>query len=647
MRIILQLILLFIAFSSFGQAIVDIPTRSLKSVRDFGIVGDGVSISQTKLDTLSAFLDDSLAQTKIYWPGGEYLFPDTFSLTNKRGFHFVGDGSSSVQPKTRLRVNGSGAGHRGVLSLTSCTDFSFRGIEFVVGGSGADQAVELKADDIPSLSCLEGIFEHCQFRRFTGIAEFTYAALYIRNSAMITLHHCTFPTAVKSLRLGNQYGIETGTYGDGHVAQITLSQCWFFGDVERVYCSGVIYEDCFFDIKTGSDSQPSVMTTVAPERIRNETLLNNFCQPAATNKTRTFYIQGTNSLSGGLTAIGNRVAEVAIGFDLISGFADIKNNLSLQTDVADKFVNIRAGATKVTVWNNDVASLTAAGGVEISDATSGVYKQSPFGAIAPTTTQGDLIIRGASVNERLAVGPFGGILGANGTSPIWAMPTNLVVLFDEHLQSVTIGGALNLGNINSGTVATMTAATGSGTTPGIVQLQTGTDTTGRSTYRNGLAAMRFGSGRVIFSSRLRVPTLSDGTETFTVWVGFVDNGAITGDTTDGAYFIYSSASTYYTNIANWSGKTSNNSSRTEVSSATAVTANQFYTILIDVNAAGTQADFYLDGVLIGSSTTNIPTGSGREFGFGYKIEKSAGTTSRNLDIDYSWFAYQFSSSRFP
>lgn len=50
-----------------------------------------------------------------------------------------------------------------------------------------------------------------------------------------------------------------------------------------------------------------------------------------------------------------------------------------------------------------------------------------FDAISPTTTQGDLIVRGATVNERFGIGASGSILTSNGTMPVWSPASTLVV----------------------------------------------------------------------------------------------------------------------------------------------------------------------------------------------------------------------------
>lgn len=216
-------------------------------------------------------------------------------------------------------------------------------------------------------------------------------------------------------------------------------------------------------------------------------------------------------------------------------------------------------------------------------------------------------------------------------------PQNVVNLYEDYL-AVTVG--------QFGWASTLvTAITGTAAHPGLVQLATGVATNGIASMRNTGTSVLFSGGRHRFSTSIRIPTLSDGTESFTLFVGFLDTGATAGEGSDGAYFIYSSDATYYANVNNWSAKTANAAARTVVNSATAVVAGQFYTLAIDVNAAGTAVEFFIDGVSIGTSTTNIPIATGRETGMNYKLEKQVGTTTRTMDIDYTWYTFKPTTPR--
>lgn len=63
--------------------------------------------------------------------------------------------------------------------------------------------------------------------------------------------------------------------------------------------------------------------------------------------------------------------------------------------------------------------------VPIADGGTGqTTKAAAFDALAPTTTRGDLIARGASSNGRLAVGSQFSFLGSDGTDPLWRSAAN-------------------------------------------------------------------------------------------------------------------------------------------------------------------------------------------------------------------------------
>jgi len=129
-----------------------------------------------------------------------------------------------------------------------------------------------------------------------------------------------------------------------------------------------------------------------------------------------------------------------------------------------------------------------------------------------------------------------------------------------------------------------------------------------------------------YEIRVRMPTLSDGTNTYTVRFGLMD-GIAAGQPANGVIFSYTNG----TNSGRWRGSTIASSTATNVDSTITVTANTWYRVKIIVNAAGSNVDFYIDDVLIGSATTNIPTAALRLVA---KIEKSAGTTARTANIDY-------------
>jgi hypothetical protein len=105
-------------------------------------------------------------------------------------------------------------------------------------------------------------------------------------------------------------------------------------------------------------------------------------------------------------------------------------------------------------------------------------------------------------------------------------------------------------------------------------------------------------------------------------------GTITvGDAANQIFFKYN----HGLNGGNWSAVTRSSSVSTIINSSIPVVANAWYKLKTVVNPTGTNVDFYVDDVLIGSSTTNLPTVAMK---FVFKLEKAAGTTARTTSIDY-------------
>lgn len=113
-----------------------------------------------------------------------------------------------------------------------------------------------------------------------------------------------------------------------------------------------------------------------------------------------------------------------------------------------------------------------------------------------------------------------------------------------------------------------------------------------------------GGGVIQLDWIVNIPTLSDGTDNSIMYFGFqtTTTGTVSAGT-DAIVFQYDHATS-----TNWRGLTTASSTTTVASGGTNVAVDTNWTHLqMIINAAATQVDFYVDGVLIGSSTTNIPT----------------------------------------
>jgi hypothetical protein len=211
--------------------------------------------------------------------------------------------------------------------------------------------------------------------------------------------------------------------------------------------------------------------------------------------------------------------------------------------------------------------------------------------------------------------------------------TDLMLLDDfiHHSYEGTFGIFSNVAN--SGTTGLLDAPDNAH--PGIYYLKTITNTTSSSSLRTSTSSLLLGGGRLICNWLVQLPTLSDGTDTFTIRCGLGDSAS--ADFTDGVYFEYTDS----VNDGKWDIKTASNSSRTTENTNNTVTAGQWDRLTIDVNADGSSAAFYVNGTQCTNSpiVSNIPTGAGRHTGFVIHMVRSAGTDARDLYIDL-FSAYQ-------
>jgi hypothetical protein len=194
----------------------------------------------------------------------------------------------------------------------------------------------------------------------------------------------------------------------------------------------------------------------------------------------------------------------------------------------------------------------------------------------------------------------------------------------------------------TGTGAQLTSiAVGSFNAFGIYSLDLGTTTTGRASLWAGTAsAVKLGLGQTRFAARYAVQVLSNGTDTYTARVGFIDSNS--AESTDGCFFRYTNG----VNAGKWQAVCRNNTTETATDTGVTATAGTFQRFEVTVNAAGTSVAFAIDGSTVATITTNIPTAAGRETTYGIMAVKSAGTTATSGGyIDYAEVEMFFTSTR--
>lgn len=182
---------------------------------------------------------------------------------------------------------------------------------------------------------------------------------------------------------------------------------------------------------------------------------------------------------------------------------------------------------------------------------------------------------------------------------------------------------------------------------GVLILNAGYSTNGRAGYIwpltdvGGNTAIYFGTGEAIFRSRVRLNVLSDGTNTYAARVGFTRDPA-SSTPTDALFFEYYPASR---GNGNWWAVSRNNSSNRAVDTGVAATSATFQVLEIAVNAAGTEAVSRINGTVVDTNSSNVPSGSSRGTGYGAALTKTAGGETRRMLVDYVLVALHHPSGR--
>jgi len=215
------------------------------------------------------------------------------------------------------------------------------------------------------------------------------------------------------------------------------------------------------------------------------------------------------------------------------------------------------------------------------------------------------------------------------------IPASTAATQDGNIAISTIGGA----------VTTFTTPTAN--RQGIIELSTSTSATSRSyiatSNQTSTQSMVLGGGKILYEVSVQIPTLSTSGERFAFIAGFTSTlNSIT--ISNGAAFLYDEGGVAAGSAAsaNWQVVTSSATTRTYTTTATTVTAGQWYKLQVIVNAAATSVGFYIDGTLVHTETSTIPTAA---IGFANQIIKSNGTTARTVLVDYVYLKQKYTTAK--
>ena len=191
----------------------------------------------------------------------------------------------------------------------------------------------------------------------------------------------------------------------------------------------------------------------------------------------------------------------------------------------------------------------------------------------------------------------------------------------------------------SGTGAAFSDITATASHVGVWGLATGTDTGGHTLLRTQLDGFIFGKGRIRFGTWVRTPgNLSSSADRYEMYMGIFDTSA-PASVQDGIFIHYRDN----INSGNWEADVENGGTGTVADTGTTVADTTWYYLEVEINAAGDEVRFFIDGTLKVTTTSGPASGTTAELRVG--ILKSVGTNTRVMQIDAAYLAGDLTTAR--
>jgi hypothetical protein len=208
------------------------------------------------------------------------------------------------------------------------------------------------------------------------------------------------------------------------------------------------------------------------------------------------------------------------------------------------------------------------------------------------------------------------------------------VLYDEF---VTPNGGSSLGWASNSSSAVGLSVVSDTTSQGLYYVEPSTAATRANLYLY-TAGLEFGGTDFYIETKLQLAELATVSQDFCATFGFNNNlnYDANGACTNGANMQINRA----VNGANWITNTVSGGTATTTNTSTAIAAATWYRLGILVSKTNSNVTFYVNGTLIATHTTNIPSGTSTPMGIQFKMDKTVGSSAVDMYLDY-FSAYGF------
>jgi hypothetical protein len=189
---------------------------------------------------------------------------------------------------------------------------------------------------------------------------------------------------------------------------------------------------------------------------------------------------------------------------------------------------------------------------------------------------------------------------------------------------------------NSSGTTFVTSAGVDATSWGVIAMASGAANGNNASLNAGVQRLILGTGTVKIQMKVKLSSLSNpATNTYLIRLGLTDNGA--GFPSNGVYFEYDGAA----GDANWRRGLANGGLRTSANSSVAPVANVW--TLLEIEIGTSSAEYFVDGVSIGTESTHFPTAScGPSLAI---VKGSTGSTAATMWVDFYTLFGSFPSNR--